>query len=210
MNQPRIILASASPRRKDLLKQIGVEYAVMVSDKEEKPVATDPEGVCRELAVMKAIDVAEKAQEIFAGIPLIIIGADTVVACGGDILGKPKDRDDAAAMLSEISGRTHQVYTGVCAIYCGGAEELKKEAVEIGDSGFKGIVFADCTDVTVAPLSEEAIDDYLATGEPFDKAGAYGIQGYFARYVEKIDGDYHNVVGLPVGRVYRECLSFVE
>ena len=198
MSQPRVILASASPRRKELLKQIGIEYAIMVSDKEEAPTSTDPEQVCQELAAMKAEEVAANAEVIFPGVPLVIIGADTVVSCDGLILGKPKDREDAAKMLRELSDKTHQVYTGVCAIYCGCGDEVPAKKT-----------FADCTDVTVAPLSEEAIEDYLNTGEPFDKAGAYGIQGYFARYVVEIKGDYNNVVGLPVGRVYRECLAVI-
>ena len=205
MNQPRLILASASPRRKELLKQIGLDFAVMISDKEEKPLSDRPDEVCQELASMKAEDVAEKAAAIFPGMDLIVLGADTVVACDGLILGKPKDKEDAAAMLRDISGKTHQVYTGVCAIYVNGSEEPQTEAEE--NETLPRTVFADCTDVTVAPLSEKDIEDYLATDEPYDKAGAYGIQGYFARYVVGIKGDYNNVVGLPVGRVYRECLA---
>jgi len=200
MPKARIVLASASPRRRELLTQIGLTYTAMVSDKETEPFSSDPVEVCREEARMKAEDVVEKAVAIFPGIPLIVIGADTVVSCDGQILGKPADREDAEAMLRLLSGKTHQVYTGVCAIACQGAS--------LAD-GTDKCLFVDGTDVRVAELSDEDLNDYLATKEPYDKAGAYGIQGLFARYVEGIDGDYNNVVGLPVGRLYRTCLSGV-
>ena len=196
----RIILASASPRRKELLTQIGINFTAMVSDKETEPFSNDPVEVCREEARMKAEDVAEKAKEIFPGLPFIVVGADTVVSCDGLILGKPADKEDAASMLRRLSGKTHQVYTGVCAIACGGA---------VLADGSDKCLFVEGTDVKVTELTEEDIEDYLSTKEPYDKAGAYGIQGIFARYVEGVDGDYNNVVGLPVGRLYRTCLSGV-
>ena len=126
------------------------------------------------------------------GTPLLVIGADTVVSLDGQILEKPKDRSDARRMLEKISGRVHQVYTGVSTLFI--PEECSRE-------------FTECTEVEVAPLAKEDIESYLDSGEPFDKAGAYGIQGLFARYVRGIRGDYNNVVGLPVGRLYRECLK---
>ena len=196
----RIILASASPRRKELLTQIGINFTAMVSDKETEPFSNDPIEVCREEARMKAEDVAEKAKEIFPGLPFIVVGADTVVSCDGLILGKPADKEDAASMLRRLSGKTHQVYTGVCAIACGGA---------VLADGSDKCLFVEGTDVKVTELTEEDIEDYLSTKEPYDKAGAYGIQGIFARYVEGVDGDYNNVVGLPVGRLYRTCLKGV-
>ena len=196
----RIILASASPRRKELLTQIGINFTAMVSDKETEPFSNDPVEVCREEARMKAEDVAEKAKEIFPGLPFIVVGADTVVSCDGLILGKPANKEDAASMLRRLSGKTHQVYTGVCAIACGGA---------VLADGSDKCLFVEGTDVKVTELTEEDIEDYLSTKEPYDKAGAYGIQGIFARYVEGVDGDYNNVVGLPVGRLYRTCLKGV-
>ena len=149
---------------------------------------------------MKAEDAAEQPKEIFPGLPFIVVGADTVVSCDGLILGKPADKEDAASMLRRLSGKTHQVYTGVCAIACGGA---------VLADGSDKCLFVEGTDVKVTELTEEDIEDYLSTKEPYDKAGAYGIQGIFARYVEGVDGDYNNVVGLPVGRLYRTCLSGV-
>ena len=196
----RIILASASPRRRDLLKQIGLSFDILVSDCEEVLTTTVPEEACRSLAEQKAEAVAaaltreaveKEASERDTSAPCLIIGADTVVACEGRLLGKPRHKEDAAAMLRLLSGRTHQVSTGVCVIRLPEGTRTS---------------FAESTDVTVVPLTEEDIAAYLETGEPYDKAGAYGIQGWFARYVAGIRGDYNNVVGLPVGRLYRECL----
>lgn len=186
----KIVLASASPRRRELLTQIGVPFEVRVSDCEEVLTTDVPEEACRSLAEQKASAVAETLKQ--ENQSLVIIGSDTVVACDGRILGKPSDKAEAAAMLRLLSGKTHQVCTGVCAIHL---PEGKKYA------------FTETTEVQVADLSDDDIADYLETGEPFDKAGAYGIQGYFARYVVRIVGDYNNVVGLPVGRLYRECLA---
>ena len=144
----RIILASASPRRKELLTQIGINFTAMVSDKETEPFSNDPVEVCREEARMKAEDVAEKAKEIFPGLPFIVVGADTDVSCDGLILGKPADKEDAASMLRRLSGKTHQVYTGVCAIACGGA---------VLADGSDKCLFVEGTDVKVTELTEEDI-----------------------------------------------------
>ena len=119
-----------------------------------------------------------------------VIGADTIVVLERQILGKPKSREHAAQILRSLSGREHQVYTGVCVV-----------------RGDTTATFAEKTDVYVAPLSEADIRAYIATGDPMDKAGAYGIQGIFAKHIEKIDGDYFNVVGLPIGRLWREYLA---
>ena len=191
-NTDRIILASASPRRRELLTQIGINFEVMVSDKEERITAEEPADICMHLAMQKALDVRDRlCDRDNAG--CTIIGADTIVVLERVILGKPKNEDHAAQMLRELSGREHQVYTGVCVV-----------------RGVDVRTFAERTDVYVAPLSDRDIAAYIATGDPMDKAGAYGIQGIFAKHIEKIDGDYFNVVGLPIGRLWREYLNSDE
>ena len=183
----RIILASGSPRRKELLSLMGVTYEVMVSQKEEKLQDVEPSGLVMELAKMKACDIAQQVEG-----PAVIIGADTVVAYDGKILGKPKDEEDAKNMLRMLAGNTHSVFTGVTLVL-------------IDKSGRAGeLVFYEKTDVTMHPMTETEIERYVASGEPMDKAGAYGIQGKCAIYIEKIHGDYNNVVGLPITRIYQE------
>ncbi len=181
-----IILASASPRRKQLLETAGFAVRVQASDADESVVHTaDPADMVCRLSRIKCESVAETVSEG------IVLGADTVVALDGEILGKPKDEKDAERMLSHLSGKNHQVYTGVTLIHRENGETAAADT------------FYEKTEVFVAPLSEEEIEDYIAGGEPFDKAGAYGIQGGFSRYVTGITGDYANVVGLPVAAVYR-------
>lgn len=182
----QIILASGSPRRKELLELIGVEFKIITSNKEEVITSTNPEEVVKELSMMKAEDVAEGVTG-----PAIILGADTVVAHGGRILGKPKDKEDAFRMIRSFAGEDHYVYTGVCII--------KKEA----DGSVKKISFAEGTKVTVYPMSDEEIERYVASGEPMDKAGAYAIQGLFAPYIKGIEGDYYNIVGFPIAGIYQ-------
>lgn len=187
----RIILGSASPRRRELLEQIGVEFEVKVSGKEEVHYSLDPAAIVKELALMKAENVAEElgaadTQEK----DLIVIGADTVVVLDGEILGKPKDEADAERMLKALQGRSHDVYTGAAFLTYGRNGDKEVCSYAVG------------TRVFVNPMTENEIRAYIATGEPMDKAGAYGIQGRFAAYIEKIEGDYYNVVGLPVSRVY--------
>ena len=190
----KIILASASPRRKELLKQVGISFRTMPSIKEEKVTKTEPQDVVEELSYQKAVDVctqlSEQGKEDF-----VVIGADTVVSCWGKIMGKPEDKEDAYQMLYELQGKSHQVYTGVTLAW------------KYKDTPAMFHTFHECTDVTVYPMSEEDIKRYIDSGEPMDKAGAYGIQGLFAAYVQGICGDYNNVVGLPVGRVYQELMS---
>ena len=183
-----IILASASPRRQELLSQVGLCFKVMPSDCEEIITKIAPDEVVKELSLQKAQDVAAKLQNNEN--PLLVIGADTVVSCDGEILGKPKSKEDAAAMLTKLQGRAHKVYTGVALLY--------KEAE---DSEWETANFAECTQVVFYPMTTEEIQRYVETGEPMDKAGSYGIQGKCAAFIEKIEGDYNNVVGLPVGRV---------
>lgn len=190
----RIILASASPRRRELLAQIGLDFEVVVSETEEEITSTEPAKVVEELSAQKAESVWEKLAEnrresAMAG--TIVLGADTVVACDGKILGKPADIENAVAMLCGLQGRAHEVYTGVTVLY---EENGKKKAV----------TFHEKTIVYFCSMTEAQIREYAATGDPLDKAGAYGIQGLCARYIRGIEGDYNNVVGLPAGRVYRE------
>ena len=201
----RIILASQSPRRRELLAQIGVPFTVEVSDTDENVSGTEPAVIVQELARRKALAVASH----HAGEAVYVIGADTIVVYEGEILGKPKDPADARRMLRELSGNAHQVYTGVCVVEVPGDEGGCGEdsAPQGGCRSIRETAFAERTDVFVAPLTDVEIDAYIATGEPFDKAGSYGIQGIFARHIEKIEGDYTNVVGLPVGRLWREKLK---
>ena len=182
----QVILASGSPRRKELLELIGVDFKIITSNKEEIITSTNPEEVVKELSLMKAEDVAEGVSG-----PAVILGADTVVAHNGRILGKPKDREDAVRMISSFAGEEHYVYTGVCII--------RKEA----DGSVKKISFAEATRVVVYPMTKEEIERYADSGEPMDKAGAYAIQGLFAPYIKGIEGDYYNIVGFPIAGIYQ-------
>lgn len=182
----RVVLASGSPRRKELLSQIGVEYTCRTSSKEEVIRSTNPSEVVAELSLMKSEDVAEAE----AG-PVLIIGADTVVSHRGAILGKPKNEGDAVRMITSFAGDTHEVYTGVSI--------LIKEA----NGSVKKVCFTETTKVHVYPMTENEIRDYVASKEPMDKAGAYAIQGKFAPYIKAIEGDYYNIVGFPVAGIYQ-------
>lgn len=189
----KFVLASASPRRSELLQQIGISFSVCKSTCEEKISSTVPSEVVCELSRQKAEDVWKrmKSGEIF------VIGADTIVAYDGRILGKPKDEAEACRMLSQLSGHTHEVYTGVTFCYKYKGEERVH-------------TFFEKTEVDFYPMSREEIERYVATKDPLDKAGAYGIQGQCAAYIRGIRGDYNNVVGLPIGRLYqelKECLG---
>ncbi len=186
----RIILASGSPRRRELLEQIGIEFEIAVSNKEEKYTKTKPADIVKELAYQKAENVASDQKEELKN--TIIIGADTIVVQDDEILGKPRDKEDAYRMLQNIQGREHQVFTGTAVISYdkNGTESVSIHAVE--------------TKVFVNTMDPDEIKGYIETGEPMDKAGAYGIQGRFAAYIDKIEGDYYNVVGLPVSYVYQQ------
>ncbi len=183
----KVILASASPRRRELLNQVGIDPVIMPSHVEEVIASTEPDQVVMELSAQKAEDVAAA----YRGQDVVVIGADTVVVADGKILGKPKDREDAIRMVTLLAGRSHQVYTGVTLVFCG---------ADRGKDG-KTVTFAEETEVWIYPMDRTRVERYVDTGEPMDKAGAYGIQGYFAAYIQGIRGDYTNVVGLPVGRV---------
>lgn len=180
-----IILASGSPRRKELLSQIGLEFTVMTSDADETISKTVPGEIVMEIACKKAGAVYEKVKETVEN--CCIIGADTIVYSDGEILTKPVDEQNAYDMLKKLSGNIHQVYTGVSVISEGKIHS-----------------FYEKTDVEFYEISDDEIKQYISTGDPFDKAGAYGIQGVFAKHVKGIRGDYNNVVGLPTGRLYQE------
>lgn len=190
LSKPLLVLASASPRRREMIGHLNRPFICQVSDIEERITKTEPAEVVCELSRQKAEDVARKAEE-----GTIVIGADTVVACDGKILGKPKDREDAVRMLHMLSNRTHSVFTGVtlCQI---------KQGKERSES------FAEETKVNFYPMSEEEIEAYVDTLDPMDKAGAYGIQSGAAIFVKSIEGDYNNVVGLPVAALYQRLKSF--
>ena len=198
--EKEIILASASPRRKALLEQIGLPFSVLVSEAEEKWQGNDPVEIVQSLALAKAEAVAGKWNQEKNGkrgkvekqeTGAVIIGADTVVVQDGKILGKPQDEEDAFKMLMSLRGRAHQVFTGVAVLDIEDGQVRKK------------ILHAEKTEVFVHSMSAEEIRRYVASGEPMDKAGAYGIQGRFAAFIDGIQGDYYNVVGLPVAYVYQ-------
>ena len=241
----KYILASASPRRIEILGKLGFEFTTEVSDAEEK-LKNDfnklqPKEKVEELSFIKAADVAESlilTKETKEGDAYIVIGADTVVSVDGEILEKPRDKADAGRMIELIQGRSHEVYTGVTLIYIPkevlenrGVKEGNKylelfkilenqmkeadnseETAEIGNiikamlSENKLIVrtFSEKTEVSVYPMNEAEVEGYISTLEPYDKAGGYAIQGRFSAYIEKINGDYSTVVGLPAGRLYHE------
>lgn len=184
----RIILASASPRRKELLEQIGLVIEIMPSHKEERIRKHTPGDIVLDLSKQKAQEVAQEVKG-----DAVIIGADTVVVFEDIVMGKPHSEQEAYHMLTQISGHTHTVYTGVTAI------RKQGETVNIHS-------FFEATHVTIYPMTEAEIWAYVRTGDPMDKAGAYGIQGLFAKYIQRIDGEYNNVVGLPLGRLYQEVL----
>ena len=185
----KIILASASPRRKELLAKAEISFTVIPAAGEEKRTSEDPGEAVQQLARDKAEWVAQSMAECEEG--TLVIGSDTIVVFENRILGKPKDRRDAAETLEKLQGNTHQVYTGVTVL-------VKKKGKWEKHS------FAECTDVTFYPVTDEEIHAYIKSGEPMDKAGSYGIQGNFGIYVKEIHGEYTNVVGLPVGRLFYE------
>ena len=200
----RLVLASASPRRRELLSQIGLEFTVMPSTKEENAKTTEAGALVQELSRQKAVDIWEQLSGGQGQNPdadqeqiseetqepnlngkrqpeLLVIGADTVVCCEGKILGKPHSREAAAEMLTALQGRSHEVYTGVT-LY----------------SQSETVTFFECTQVEFYPMTEVEISEYIDSKEPMDKAGAYAIQGLAAMFVIGLDGDYYNVMGLPV------------
>lgn len=177
-----IILASGSPRRREILSDLGAELKIITADVDESSDERDPERLAEALAIKKGQAVYEKLlRDGSSDATLPIISADTVVFCEGEIMGKPCGRADAERMLKKLSGKAHTVTTGICVIS-------------------NGIPFSSylTTRVFVDPLTDEEISAYIDTRDPFDKAGAYGIQGVFSKHISKIDGCYFNVVGLPI------------
>ncbi|MCR5011709.1 MAG: Maf family protein [Lachnospiraceae bacterium] len=212
-NDTEYILASGSPRRKELLARAGLEYRVLVSDaKEDYPEGMKPEEIVKLLAGRKGHAVAEllmedaagetgdiadkktdRCTEVYSDVKkhIYVISADTIVVLGDRILGKPADRKESEEMIRALQGRDHQVWTGVQVIcMSAAAKSIERE-----------ICFADCTTVHVVPMDDESVKAYVDSGEGDDKAGAYAIQGGFAEYISGYDGDFDNVVGLPVSHL---------
>lgn len=188
----KFVLASGSPRRKELLEQIGLSFEIASAHGEEIITKQQPADIVEELSLQKAGEVADRyVKEHGSQKNTVVIGADTIVAHDGAIMGKPKDKADAVRMLSSLQGKVHQVYTGVTLII------LKEQSRQV-------ISFHEKTDVEMYPMTGEQIQTYVETGEPMDKAGAYAIQGRCAAYIKGICGEYNNVVGLPVGRLVWE------
>ncbi len=180
----KLVLASKSPRRSEILTNAGIDFTIRVADADETIAeGTSPEDAVVMLAARKAMAVERNEDEI-------ILGADTVVVLDDKILGKPKDREDAFNMLKSLSGRVHSVFTGVCAV-----------------SGKGSITFAEETKVEFYPLTDEEINTYIDSNDCYDKAGAYGIQGLASKFISGINGDYFNVVGLPISSVYKKILK---
>lgn len=197
----KFFLASKSPRRKELMNQIGYEFEIMISERDEIITSTIPEEVVKELSLQKALEIERMlikecegsvynkyANEGYEGV--VIIGADTVVSKDGEIMGKPEDAEDAFNMLKKLQGSKHMVSTGVALII-------------IREEGKETISYAMDTDVEMYPMSDEEIREYISTDEPLDKAGSYAIQGMGAKFISGINGDYNNVVGLPIGSIYQ-------
>lgn len=193
----KIILASGSPRRRELMNLVGADYIVIPSNKEEDMSGHDPEEMVKRLSEMKARDVLSIVQDRVANGTLpgeysncVVIGCDTVVAYNGKILGKPHNETEAFDMIRDFSGLSHHVLTGVCLIK---AENCKP--VDVRN-------YAVSSSVKVAPMTDDEIRNYIATGESLDKAGAYAIQGRFCPFIEGIEGDYYNIVGFPIHSIY--------
>ena len=189
----RLILASESPRRRELLSGFGLPFEILPAHTDEHCDLTDPSAYAEELARRKGRAVADTLGESKADETVVVVSADTVVATEREILGKPKDRADAVRMISELSGTTHRVITGIALTVNGETHS----AYEV-------------TEVTVEPIPKEEIERYVDTGDPMDKAGSYGIQGDFSRWVRGIRGCYFNVVGLPMNalnRLWFDCMG---
>lgn len=184
----RLILASGSPRRRELMEQAGLQCEIITSRIQEKTAKTRPEDIVMDLSRQKAEAVYSKLPVVDTDVPYyVVIGADTIVSCDGTVLGKPRDREDEINMLRLLQGRSHHVFTGVSIL-----------------SETESSVFYCDTEVFLTPISDREIEIYADSSEPYDKAGGYAIQGRFGVFVSEIRGDYNNVVGLPVSRLYHE------
>jgi septum formation protein len=190
LNNRKLILASTSPRRAEILKKMNIEFQIIHPDNiQENEISSDPVTHVRELSKRKAKSVSEKVKDG------LILGADTIVVLNGEILGKPKDKNDARRILKKLSGKTHRVYTGLTLI--------NRPKVKILSSH-------DCTEVKFNKLEEKEMKNYIATGEPMDKAGAYGIQGMGSFLVDHIKGNLDNVIGLPVKKLKEMLKKITE
>lgn len=187
----RLILASGSPRRKEILSRNNIEFEIIKSVKDEETDKTEPGDIVKDLSKSKAMEVLGKISEANDDGEVIILGADTIVYADNKVLGKPVDRTDAFAMIKLLSGSVHSVYTGVTVV-------KHSNGKTVVDS------FYEKTDVYVKALTDDEIYEYVATGECDDKAGAYAIQGIFSKYVDHIEGDFSNVVGLPEERTIKK------
>ena len=203
-----LVLASASPRRQELLRNAGIAFEVQPADIDEAPLPGENPRECAERLAR------EKALAVWKTRPHeVVLGADTVVVIDGSILNKPADLSDAARMLHLLSGRTHEVITGVCVVRRAAPKPATRESRETARSKIRYELLetengelrttSESTLVTMSAIPEKEIEEYVATGEPMDKAGAYAIQGRASRWIPRIEGDYTNVVGLPVALVYR-------
>ena len=186
----RLVLASSSPRRQTLFKLITEDFDILAMDVDERTMLTDPIAVVELLAEKKAGAAANAVQN-----PSIVLGADTIVVLDGQILGKPADAEDAARMLKQLSDRGHDVYTGYCLI---DTETGKQYTAHVR------------TEVDFYSMTDSEIVEYIQTGEPMDKAGAYGIQGYGAKFIRAIQGDYYCVMGFPVSEIYHVLQDFMD
>ncbi len=189
----KIILASQSPRRKEILKLVDMDFDIMPSNCDENINYDSPSDMVSKLSFLKANDIVSKVKELDPGVSHLVIGSDTTVLFEGEILGKPKSKEEAFYMLKRMSGKTHIVYTGVSVI------DSLSEKCE---------TFFEETKVTFYDVTDDEIKAYIETGDPMDKAGAYGVQGLGAFLVKKVEGDYFTVVGLPVAHLLKVLKDF--
>ncbi len=194
----RIILASESPRRKEIMNQMGIPYITMPANVTEEVKGDTPPSIVEALANLKSGEVGHRLKDERGD--FIVIAADTMVFHHGQALGKPKDRDEAIKMITALSGDFHEVFTGVSII-------IKTNSDNNYNIEDEAISFSVGTQVLVQNMTMEQIEEYVDTGEPFDKAGGYGIQGRFGIYISEIRGDYYNVVGFPIAKIYEILLS---
>jgi septum formation protein len=197
----KIILASASERRKQILSMLNINFKAVSAHIDES--------IDKDMSPLQAVEYLAKSKaqavsNIQAYKEDIIIGSDTIVCLGNKIFGKPRSNKDAFNMLSELSGKTHEVYTGVCVLNIDNVKDFDKNSMEFNfDIGDNSIIFSDCSKVTFYNLTDDEIYGYINTLEPMDKAGGYGIQGKGAKFVKRIEGDFYNIMGMPMSKLYR-------
>lgn len=189
----KVYLASGSPRRRELLTLAGIAFEIRPCNDPEETTAVTPVQTVLDLSSHKAHAVFDSLKN-GGEMDFAVLGADTIVVIDGEIIGKPQDDEDARQILKKLSGRTHEVFTGVCILTRQNGKTREK-------------TFCERTAVTMYPITDAELDDYLASGEHMDKAGAYAIQGLAVKFVRKVTGDYSNIVGLPVARVYHELVK---